>query len=296
MRIGVHLGNTQVTDQHLAQVHDAGLTCVKLLLYPASDQQLVSWPALNDCLPRGALVILRLYADMRGGAAQPVPFARGFEYELGRAAAELRPDLDIAVEIHNEPNHRDGIEGWGKTTEHADSFNKWYQKVLVQLRRAGIPRIALGFPGLALGEWAHGERSFALRCSQAILGSGWLGVHCYWQGAPGPGQGDLQQQIDHPALGLNYAWYYQQARVLQHPHLPIYVTEAGNSNCDNPAYPLLSPDEQANEYVHWCLAAKGMVDAVTFFILGGSEDWRGFEIHPETIRALGELARQEAQE
>ncbi len=125
---------------------------------------------------------------------------------VARATRRLPPVLKcleghrVLIEIHNEPNHAAGIEGWGRTMEQAQSFAIWYSVVLDRLRQTGFAD--LGWPGLAVGEWGHGERTWAVVNRQNILKSDWVGCHCYWQG-----NGPDPEQMTMRALGQNWRWY-----------------------------------------------------------------------------------------
>ena len=289
MNIGVHLPNDgRLTAADLAAVQ--GLGCVKTLvrLDLPPEQDPADFEALAG-LPANVVVILRLYMPGQGGVWVPVEFVARTRERLPRILDTLAGH-QVLIEIHNEPNHCTGAEGWGKTQEQAKDFARWYIAVSNGLRGAGFDN--LGFPGLALQEFAHGERIWANANMVNILSSDWLGVHCYWQSAGDDGLGQMRQQ----ALGQNWLWYKNRLADWGMPGLPIWVTEAGNSNCDTPGLDLLTPGQQAREYVQWCRDARRYVAGVTFFMFGGSEDWRGFAIHPETLEALRqEQARSRGQ-
>ena len=90
----------------------------------------------------------------------------------------LRP-YATKFEIHNEPNHATGLEGWGSSDQHARSFNAWYWEARARLKRA-CPWAKLGFPGLALNS-PHRDLNWLSICKKSIEASDWLGCHCYWQ-------------------------------------------------------------------------------------------------------------------
>lgn len=269
MRAGVHLPNDgRMTDQDLQLV--AGLPLVKGLLrldvnWGEVDWRELAWHLRDDCT-----VILRLFFP---GKLEPREF-------VARATRKLRPVLavlgnrQVLIEIHNEPNHAEGIEGWGASREDAWDFVPWYAIVYGGLVHAGFH--GLGFPGLAVGEWVHKERTWAEECRQLIRASDWVGCHAYWQ---------RLEELDHRQLGGNWRYYRERW-----PNRRLYVTEAGNSSCHNPELPQMTPDRQRAEYLEWCrLAAGGGVEGVAFYMLGGSDDWAGFRLYPETVRALAEL-------
>jgi len=230
----------------------------------------LDWRKLAEHLRADALVILRLFYPGR---------LEAWEF-VSRAARELPPvllalgDREVLIEIHNEPNHAEGIEGWGHTQEQAADFAMWYAVVYEALSAAGFQ--GLGWPGLALGNWVHGERVWSKVCRDVIRASSWVGCHVYWQRG---------EEMHNAALGMNWLHYRQKF-----PDQRLIVTEVGNSSCHNPELPQMTPEIQAAQYVDWCRTAHaGGVDAATFYMLGGSEDWRGFRLFPETVRALAYL-------
>lgn len=258
-KIGVHLAN----DGNINWSDVEGLTLVKGLVRLDLDYEPTNYRELANHLRSDCDVVLRLFWP---GYLEPMEFVK-------RARGALPPILDalrfhrIFIEIHNEPNHRDGIEGWGKTVQRAEEFRAWYWVVLNALQPHYVN---LGFPGLAVGEWAHGERTWAEICRDCILASDWVGIHCYWQ---------TPEQLEDERLGRNWLWYKETF-----PDKTLLVTEAGNSSCDNSALPQITPARQADEYTQF--AHDAAVHGVAFFLAGGTEDWTGFRIFPETLDSL----------
>ena len=264
MRPGVHLANNgQVTDEHLALIRD--LRMVKGMIRLDCDWDEIDYWRLSAHLRPDCDVVLRLFFP---GKLDSGEFVARTSRKLPNVLNALAPRT-CYIEIHNEPNHCAGIEGWGNSDEQARDFAAWYGDVLMGLSHNGFYN--LGFPGLAVGEWAHRERSWAMANRQHIRNSDWLGVHCYWQ---------TDEQITHPDLGFNWQWYRRKF-----PKQRIIVTEAGNSGCQGPMG-APSAEAQAAQYVRWCQLAEGDVHGACFFILGGSDDWAGFRLYPETVRAL----------
>ena len=262
MKAGVHLANDgNVTEQHLQLIRN--LPMVKGMIRLDCDWDEIDYPRLAAHLRPDCDVVLRLFFP---GKLEAAEFVERSRRKLPDVLNALAPRT-CWIEIHNEPNHCAGIEGWGNSDEQAADFAAWYCQVLNGLRDAGFGN--LGFPGLAVGEWAHRERSWAIANKPNMKASDWIGVHCYWQTA---------EQIEHPDLGLNWKWYRERF-----PHKRLIVTEAGNSGCDGPMG-APSAEAQAAQYVSWCKQAD--VYGVAFFILGGTEHWKGFQIHPQTIWGL----------
>ena len=120
--------------------------------------------------------IVRLYDDRINKNSRPT--AGRFAARMTPIMRRLRP-YATKFEIHNEPNHATGLEGWGSSNQHARSFNAWYWEVLARLKRA-CPWAKLGFPGLALNS-PHRDLNWLSICKKSIQASDWLGCHCYWQ-------------------------------------------------------------------------------------------------------------------
>ena len=264
MRAGVHLANDgRVTDEHLQLIRN--LYMVKGMIRLDCDWDEIDYWRLSGHLRYDCDVVLRLFFPGRLEAGE---FVARAARKLPNVINALAPRT-CYIEIHNEPNHAEGIEGWGKEIEQAKDFAAWYAEVLRCLRERGFER--LGFPGLAVGEGNHGERTWAMENALNMMRSDWVGVHCYWQ---------WPEDIENIELGKNWQWYRRSLRRKR-----IIVTEAGNSGCDG-SMGAPSPEEQADQYVRWCQLADGEVEGVAFFILGGSDDWAGFRLYPETVQAL----------
>jgi hypothetical protein len=248
----------------------AGLRLVKALVRLDNMGQWdeIDWRHLGEVLGDDCLVILRLFFPGRLSSAE---FVRRAAARLPAVFAALG-HREILLELHNEPNHAAGIEGWGKAPSQARDFAWWYHEVRAGMRAAGyIGR--LGFPGLAVGQGNHGERWWAIINRANLRASGWVGCHCYWQ---------RPEELERLDLGGNWAWYRRLW-----PNKRLFVTEAGNSSCDNPALPRVTPERQRAEYLSWCRsAAAGGVAGVAFYMLGGSAEWASFRLYPETVRAL----------
>ncbi len=169
--------------------------------------------------------IVRLYDDRLGKNSRPTPAQ--FAARMIPIMRNLRP-YAVKFEIHNEPNHAAGVEGWGSSDDHARSFNSWYWQVLTSLRRA-CPWAQLGFPGLALNN-PHRDLDWLRICKSSIEASHWLGCHCFWQ----------YDNMLSDAWGLRFKLYHQRF-----PNKKIEITEFGDST------PNLSRDAMAGEYVRY---------------------------------------------
>ncbi len=169
--------------------------------------------------------IVRLYDDRLRRDSRPSP---------GQFVARMRPlirrlqPFATKFEIHNEPNHVAGIEGWGPSDDNARSFRVWFLKVLSALK-AEFPWAKFGFPGLALNH-PHRDLAWLNICRDAIQASDWLGCHCYWQ------WGNMLSDD----WGLRFKLYHRRF-----PDKRIEITEFGNST------PRISHDEVARQYVRY---------------------------------------------
>lgn len=251
----------------------AGLRIVKGLVKLNGEQwDRLDWQRVGQHLDRDCLVIGRLFWPGRVCAET---FIQAATEEIPPVEQALAPRV-VLWEIKNEPNHKDGHEGYGPTADDAEEFAEWYSRVFEGLEQAGIN--GLGWPGLALGEHAHGERTWAKVCRHLIGRSHWIGVHAYWQRP--------HERAD-PRLGQNWQYYRRHW-----PHHRLIATEVADSSCHNPELPQMTPRSQEDQYIAWCRAADaGGVDGATFFMLAGSDDWKGFRLYPNTVRALAQYGR-----
>ncbi len=156
--------------------------------------------------------IVRLYDDRISRSSHPSPAE--FVARMVPLVQRLKP-YALKFEIHNEPNHVEGIEGWGASDDNARAFRTWYLQVLAGLKKA-CPWASFGFPGLALN-YPHRDLAWLDLCRDAVEASDWLGCHCYWQ------HGNMLD--DH--WGLRFKLYNQKF-----PNAKIEITEFGDSTPD----------------------------------------------------------------
>lgn len=303
MKVGVHLPNDGVlSGDDLALLRESGLNLFKGLVRLDVDDPL-DW----SVLPRedDTEYIARLYADFRGGAWDVADFVAKACWRLGAIAEKLEPN-PVLVEIHNEPNHP--VEGFGPTQAGANAWRVWYNAVYAKLtewrNKSNWSHVKFGWPGLAVSEWQHLERTWMNINHEVMARSEWIGVHCYWQ----TGHAFTTEQMHDLRLGRNYRAYMEIQRQLIKPVRcptcqrvwkktmgmapPLYVTEVANSNCHNSALPVLSVAERREQYIQWAQMAdaEGIAGAA-FFIYGGTKDWAGFRLDRSTVLALGDVAR-----
>lgn len=163
-------------------------------------------------------------------------------------------------EVHNEPNHPQGYEGWGISNEHAESFNAWFYEVCDRLRDK-YPWIKLGFPGLAI---PHRDLEWLDICRPSIERADWLGCHAYWQTVPGEEDNHLS-----PDWGLRFIYYHGK-----YPGKDIHITEVGNSS--DPAVSEALLLRQVEEYQAKC-AEFNYLHSISFFIMSSPDPaWAGF--------------------
>jgi N-acetyl-anhydromuramyl-L-alanine amidase AmpD len=158
--------------------------------------------------------IVRLYDDRLRADSRPSPGE--FVAKMVPYIQRLKP-YALKFEIHNEPNHVDGREGWGSSDEDAQAFATWYLQVLPALKQA-CPWARFGFPGLALN-YPHRDLAWLEVCRDAIQASHWLGCHCYWQ------YGNMMSD----QWGLRFKLYHDRF-----PNKKIEITEFGDSTPERP--------------------------------------------------------------
>jgi len=173
----------------------------------------------------GLEFIVRLYDDRLRHDSRPAP--ADFVAKMVPIINRLKPYV-TKFEIHNEPNHAEGIEAWGPTDQHARSFRSWYQQVLPALKEA-CPWAKFGFPGLAPNS-PHRDLEWLDICRDVILASDWLGCHCYWQ------YGNMMKDD----WGLRFKLYHERF-----PDMRIEITEFGDSTPDRPR------EQIAKQYVRY---------------------------------------------
>lgn len=285
--IGVHVGNhvTEIEADFLGTHINLvkGLMRLDKPINSTGDDDaldVTDWHRLRHSLPDDSMFVLRAYTSMRDG---PMPHSVFCHLTMQRLIPLMKAGplagANVRLEIHNEPNHP--IEGWGPSEEGAILFNSWYRhaynEIARQLKMHDIPNVKLMWPGLAVGEWSHKERTWMRICEDSIINSPSVGVHCYWQTRV-----DNLEQMAHPQLGMNWKAYDNLLKDNE-----IVVTEAGNSNCHSNNHPNLTPQQQADQYVLWCKNARDGVNGVAFFIYGLMPEWEGFSIHWHTVERLG---------
>ena len=219
--------------------------------------------------------IVRLYDDRLPGGSHPSPGE--FVARMVPYIKRLKP-YAVKFEIHNEPNHVGGREGWGPSDENAQAFSAWYLQVLSALKQA-CPWARFGFPGLALNH-PHRDLAWLKICREAIQASHWLGCHCYWQ------YGNMMSD----QWGLRFKLYHDQF-----PKKRIEITEFGDSTPDRPR------EEIAQQYVRYYqeLNKYPYLGSASAFIASSADPaWATFvwmkeggEMQP-VVHAVGKMERK----
>lgn len=208
---------------------------------------------------KGIELLVRLYASMpTGDAISPARFVEHVSLQVSNFEA-----IVTKFEVHNEPNHPDGIEGWGQTDDHARAFNDWFLEVYDCLK-AAFPWASFGFPGLAI---PHRDLEWLDICRPAIERADWLSCHCYWQNPTGSEGNHLSD-----FWGLRFLHYHGK-----YPGKMIEITEFGNSNCQS-GYPV-SEEVIASEYVAYYreLFKYSYLGSASAFILSAPQrEWKDF--------------------
>jgi predicted nucleic acid-binding Zn-ribbon protein len=202
-RVGLHARNdTLFTEADYALIRRARIETLKMM----SSTDIRVYERLHKENPDLEFIV-RLYDDRIRRDSRPSP--ADFVAKMVPIIDSKRP-YAIKYEIHNEPNHQEGIEGWGAADENARAFLVWYMQVLPALKQA-CPWATFGFPGLAP---FHRDLSWLDICAEAISASDWLGCHCYWQ----------YNNMLNEQWGLRFKLYHQRF-----PEEGIEITEFGNS-------------------------------------------------------------------
>ena len=220
-RVGVHARNdVRFADGDYQLIRTARIETLKLM----SHTDISAYRRLRGDFPNLEMIV-RLFDDRVRKGYRPEPGS--FVGRMLPVIQSLKP-YAVKFEIHNEPNHVDGIEGWGASDADARSFLPWYMSVLQSLKRA-CPWAKFGFPGLALN-YPHRDLEWLSACQEAVRASDWLACHCYWQ------YGNMLSDD----WGLRFKLYHQRF-----PDKPIEITEFGNST------PNLAPEEMASQYIRY---------------------------------------------
>lgn len=282
MLVGIHGRNDRnFTEADFTAIEEAQIEAVKLLSF-TQDATVVRLLEINP----DVVLTVRLFSEGFGVGSHPSPrdFVQSVRFEVERLAA-----FTDRFEIHNEPNHPAGYEGWDPSDESARAFNEWFLQVYERLKEL-YPHLELGFPGLAV---PHRDLEWLEVCRPAVERADFLGGHCYWQ--------TLSDQPDNhlaDTWGLRFKLYHAKF-----PDKVLEITEFGNSNGQaNP--PLALPEEERiRQYVEYyqTLYEHSYVFAAHAFILSSPDPgWerQGFvwvkqngEIRP-VVSAVGGMPRR----
>jgi hypothetical protein len=220
----------------------------------------------------GIEFIVRLYDDRFGPGSVP----RATEF-----ITRMMPEVDRLrlfarkFEVHNEPNHVTGLEGWGATEQDARSFRSWYDLVYPSLK-ANAPWATFGFPGLA-PNWPHNDILWLDVCRKQVQKSDWLGCHTYWQ----------YENMLSDDWGLRFKRYR-----IKFPQKRIEITEFGDST------PARSPEEIARLYPAYYteLQKYPYIGSASSFIMSSPDpQWEPFAWRQESgyfmpvVFAVGDL-------
>jgi hypothetical protein len=264
-KIGIHGRNHEEWhDIDFQVLRDAGVEVIKAM----SQTRPYHFERMRRELPN-VEIITRLHGDGFGVGHHPSPAQ--FAGQMIPVMADLRPYC-TKFHVHNEPNHIKLYEGWGPTDDDARDFNTWFLQVYRRLKDAH-PWASIGFPGLALGEHSHRDRTWLEICRPAIQEADWLGVHCYWQTPPGE-----WSRLRDEAFGLNFKYYHNK-----YPNKTIEILECGNSNGENNLP--ISDETIADEYVQWLQEVFNYpyINSASFFILSSQDsgNWSSFSWRTE---------------
>ena len=277
VRIGLHARNDRTfTDLDYRIIREARIETLKTMSQTEPDV----YKRLRQENP-GLEFIVRLYDD-RIKENHQHPAAADFAAKMIPIMQSLQP-YAAKFEIHNEPNHESGCEGWGASLEDARDFNRWFLDVF-RLLKAACPWSQLGFPGLAPhhGGW-RGDLDWLKACSDSVRKADWLGVHCYWQ----------QEEVRVLERGR---WFIEYHNLF--PDKMLEITEFGNSTKQ------VGRDIQARHYADYydVLQGYGIYLRSASAYLGTSPDpywtdffWGNPENNQcyEVVGKVGQLPRTE---
>lgn len=252
-RIGVHGRNDHVfSEDDFRVIRETGVEAVKMM----SQTDPAVFKRIKEINP-DIEIITRLYDDRIGHGH---PTAAEFADRMAPVMAALQPYC-AKFQIANEPNHVQRYEGWGPDDADARDFNQWFLEVYALLKQA-CPWAGLGFPGLAIPDFAHRDRAWLEICRPAVQRADWLGVHCYWQTPP-----DRPSVMLDDHFGLTFKYYHAL-----YPDKTLEILECGNSNIHNPQWPI-SEDDIAREYVAWLqeVFTYPYINSASFFLLSSPD-------------------------
>jgi hypothetical protein len=258
-------------------VREAKIESIKMMSF----NPLHVFHQLRDINPDLDFVVRLFEGGVGPGGNHPTPaqFAQAFIPIM----QQLQP-IATKFEVHNEPNHLAGIEGWGQEDHHASDFNSWFLEVYDRLKQA-CPWASLGFPGLAI---PHRDLEWVEICRPAVERADWLGVHCYWQN-PTSTEGHHLDDF----WGLRFQSYHSKF-----PGKLIEITEFGNSNGQS-GFPV-DRDKIAQEYVEYyqeLFEYPYLVSASAFIMSAPQADWEIFVWRRENgqffpvVGAVGNMLR-----
>ena len=256
-RVGVHGRNDH--EYHGGDydlVREAKIESVKMMSF----NPVHVFHQLRDVNPDLDLVV-RLY-DGRMGAGGNHPTPAQFADTFIPIMRDFQP-YATKFEVHNEPNHLHGIEGWGQEDHYAHDFNAWFLQVYDRLKQA-CPWASLGFPGLAI---PHRDLEWIEICRPSVEKADWLGVHCYWQN-PTLTEGNHLDDF----WGLRFKSYHEKF-----PDKLIEITEFGNSNGQS-GFPV-DADQIAREYVEYyqeLFEYPYLLSASAFIMSAPQQEWQIF--------------------
>ena len=276
MRVGLHARNGPFEQADIDMIGAAFIET----LFIMSNIELETLIRLRGLYP-DLQFICRLYDDRFGTDHHPTP--QDFVSKMMPVIAHLYPYCQD-FQIHNEPNHPAGYEGWRDDDDSAADFNTWLGQVLDYLK-AGYPKVRYGFPGLAV---PHNDLNWLEICQASINKCDWLGAHCYWQTMPTEPENHLNDY-----WGLRFAEYHEL-----YPDMLIHITEAGNSNHQS-GYPL-SEGEMATQIVEYydeCYHYSYLGAVCPFIASSPDSTWQPFAWrHPDgmfkpVVSAVGSMTR-----
>jgi hypothetical protein len=265
---GIHMPNALITPEDLCAVRLGGFRTAKLMHYHSGGD-------VVNLITKGVrhfLVRLPL-------STAPDGRWKGDEEWAGECIDIIRKFASFKIrdfQLDNEPNLT-----WD--SKKAGIWRWLTERVIGLIRRSpDVPAdTKLGLAPLAWkpDTWASVEQAWIPAQRQIVHIHDFLCVHSYWQQA---GHFNL------PPFGGNATEWHD--KLMRGVDKPIVITEWANSSHEIKG---ITPEEverlRLEQYPRWLtwISTLPYVEAAYLYILGGTEDWRGFWPTDRVLRAVG---------
>lgn len=262
MLSGLHAPNAPFTQDDFCGVRVAGVGAVKLMWYHTEAD-------VKRLRAAGVTYLLMRLPDSVDDTGR---WKGDTEYadECVTLIRKFHPLGIHDYQLDNEPNLT-----WGP---HSAGVWAWFMDRVVRLIRNKIPNfIRLGLAPLSWkpSTWKNVEDVWVPEQRKLVGGYQFLCVHSYWQSAA---------HYNLPPFGGNATHFHH----LFGGALPIVITEWANSIHETGIPSEAVEAIRAVQYPQWLgwIATKPYVESAFLYIMGGTEDWRGFWPTDKVLRAM----------